>query len=355
MTMESAARRAFGIFELLEAILLQLGDPVTITRLRPVSRAWRDVIDSSPALQVACWYRHDPSLDPSDDAPAQDQQCKLNPALTALGFTITMQGDQVQWGVTDDFIVEKGEEDEDEDWILTRQSAAFSFMKRVYDKPGPWTAMLATRPPCRRIEIRCSEKEWFGVDHGYFVVSAPEDGPILLGDILAILAECQHRLEAGLDQHPGTRYLHGSFVGVPDNKDPELQGFDFYHRTLYPTPHDVSIKVAVWHADNAPAFSLRRLHHPQTKKSPNPLHEMTIHKIFEYQHMDRGFHLGPSRRYSRDRARKGLRGVEGKYGANLVAVRSYKDKSGYLGAWKHIYRLLPADEESQEPVRAQFV
>lgn len=128
--MPSPVQQVFGLYELTECIILQLNCPVEILRVQRVSRTWRDVIQNSPRLLDACWY-------PGRDAPEPSsgrQTWKLNPVYNRIGvFGVSVQ-------IRPDEIQEHG---------------SFNLTERIYDKPGSWTTILATQPPCRRIEVEC--------------------------------------------------------------------------------------------------------------------------------------------------------------------------------------------------------
>jgi hypothetical protein len=131
--MQSSVKEVFGIAELLEHILLQLGSIQDITRAQRVCRRWRNFIQDSPALQRARWYRpHGEHEDPAN-TPAWRLK-SLNPVFTSLGISIGRN----HLSPTD-----------------LREHGDFDLTKRVYDKPGSWTTMLATQPPCRFMRVEC--------------------------------------------------------------------------------------------------------------------------------------------------------------------------------------------------------
>jgi hypothetical protein len=138
--MPSSAEKTFSIYEITEHILLHLNDHVEIIRVQRVCRAWKDVIQTSPALQSACWYQ--PSNDRNSQkrsiSDQQTQSWRLNPAFNQIGVSISE--DSIKGVHLADNIQEKG---------------GFSLQKRIYDKPGSWTTMLATQPPCQRISVEC--------------------------------------------------------------------------------------------------------------------------------------------------------------------------------------------------------
>jgi hypothetical protein len=118
--MPSSVERVFGTYELVELILLKLGCPVQITRAQRVCRYWRHVIRTSLTLAKACWYL-------PHDKISDRYTYKLNPMFNSIGITplvgtISMHGD-------------------------------IDFFECFYNNPGPWKNMLATQPPCKRMEI----------------------------------------------------------------------------------------------------------------------------------------------------------------------------------------------------------
>jgi hypothetical protein len=128
--MESSIERALGICEILEHIILQLNSLDEIIRAQRVCRGWKNVIQNSPALQQACWYRpHDKGFRQQPDSP---QTFKLNPAFHRLGISTQIYTDPPE-----------------------QEQGDFDLTKRIYDKSGSWTTMLATQPPCRCIEVEC--------------------------------------------------------------------------------------------------------------------------------------------------------------------------------------------------------
>lgn len=140
LEMPSSAEQTFSVYEITEHILLQLNDNVEIIRVQRVCRTWKDVIQTSPALQSACWYqpyktRNAQTRSISDQ---QTQSWRLNPAFNQIGVSISE--DSLKEIPLADNIQEEGD---------------FSLEKRIYDKPGSWTTMLATQPPCQRISVEC--------------------------------------------------------------------------------------------------------------------------------------------------------------------------------------------------------
>lgn len=167
-------------------------------------------------------------------------------------------------------------------------------------------------------------------------------GCLLLGDVMAALAECQNRQECGVDRWAGVRHYTGQFSPVPE------QTVDLYEYRpiLQEMADDVSVKVAVsqaWGSGVYPAFSLRRVHPREEPRdtpagSPRFLHEMIVHEMV-YQ--------GDKYMWSRAR-RDGKPGPRlcgmREYEANLLAVESLQAvercQPGYLEECSRVFRLL---------------
>lgn len=122
--------RIFGIYELAESILLQLSCIKEIIRAQRVCRSWKDIVRTSPALREACWYQRRDGGGACEQ-PNGRQTWKLNPVFNQIGVLL-------QPG--------SGE---------TQENGQFDLEKQIYDEPGSWTTMLATQPPCRRMEVAC--------------------------------------------------------------------------------------------------------------------------------------------------------------------------------------------------------
>ena len=113
---------------------------------------------------------------------------------------------------------------------------------------------------------------------------------LLLGDVVAVLAECQHRQECGVDRWASIRHYKGRIFPAIDEEwmDIPLQAI------LERMADNVSVKVVVeqaWGGGTYPAFSLRRIHpQPQQGKCPTNhmhfLYELITHRMihdgFEY-------------------------------------------------------------------------
>lgn len=153
-----------------------------------------------------------------------------------------------------------------------------------------------------------------------------------MGDVMAVLAECQNRQECGEDRWTGVLHFTGRFSPITEPDEDVLP-------ILQDMADDVSIKVVVgqaWGSGEFPAFSLRRVHPPAEHCPHGPasymkfLHELIVHKMvwngYEYK-WDRQYN-GPRLRVCKT----------GEYKANLLAVRSHQGE--YLARCSHIFRLL---------------
>ncbi|KAF7177307.1 hypothetical protein CNMCM7691_005197 [Aspergillus felis] len=299
--MPSSAEQIFSIYELAEHIILQLNNAVEIIRAQRVCHNWRDVIQTSPALQEACWYRFPDTRDAQTRSISSEQAWKLNPAFNRIGISISKDtanpGDQEQGG--------------------------FSLEEDIYDKPGSWTTMLATQPPCQRMLIECYG-DYCDDDRIYYLIVFMT-GCLLMGDIMAVLAECQNRQECGLDRWGGVRHYTGRVFRWDES---EWEGYHWL--ALDRMPDNVSIKVVIelpWGQGGCPGFSLRRLY-----GSEHFLHEMILHKMIiehgqEYQWKDHGPSLDRFRPLSKT-----------KYKANLLVVKEHQE--GYLSVCSNVFRLL---------------
>ncbi|KAE8325656.1 hypothetical protein BDV39DRAFT_206778 [Aspergillus sergii] len=290
--MPSSTEQTFSIYELAEHIFLQLNDQVEIISAQRVCRNWRDVIQTSPILQEACWYQ---------SSNTGVHTWKLNPAFNRIGVSISK--DIGHHKKAKDGLQEKGD---------------FSLRERIYDTPGSWTTMLATQPPCQRMLVECYGD--YCDDDIIFYQIVSMSGCLLMGDIMAILAECQNRQQYGLDRWGGVIHYTGRLLQWDESKWDE----SYWVTALERMPDSVSIKVAIelpWGAGGCPGFSLRRL-----DGSKDFLHEMILHKMIleggqEYQN-----EYGDNSRYDPE------------YKPNLLVVREHQE--GYLSDSSNIFRLL---------------
>lgn len=139
LKMPSSAEQTFLIYELTEHIILQLDDPVEILRAQRVCRRWRDLIQTSPVLHVACWYQSSSKLKHAQTRPISDEKAwRLNPAFDQIGVPLPKSPG------------------EDADLIDELQTKGhFMFDANLDDTPLSWMAMLATQPPCQQMLIEC--------------------------------------------------------------------------------------------------------------------------------------------------------------------------------------------------------
>ncbi|KAB8217931.1 hypothetical protein BDV33DRAFT_131939 [Aspergillus novoparasiticus] len=298
--MASSAEQTFNIYELAEHILLQLNNPAEIIRVQRVCRTWRDIIQTSSMLQETCWYQSSKTMDAQTRSISSEQTWKLNPAFNRIGVSISEA---------------KGQHEELKGGL--QEKGNFSLEERIYDKPGSWTTMLATQPPCQRMLVQCYSD--YSDDEMIFYQIVSMTGSLLMGDIMAILAECQNRQQCGLDRWCGVRHYTGQLVRWEEGY------WEPYHWVaLENMPDDVSIKVAIelpWGSGGCPGFSLRRL-----DGSEHFLHEMILHKMI----LDDGQEY--KWEYSVDP------GDKTEYKPNLLVVREHQES--YLSDSSNIFRLL---------------
>ncbi|KAK5656638.1 hypothetical protein OQA88_4618 [Cercophora sp. LCS_1] len=234
--------RVLNTYELLERILAHVDNICDIIRSRLVCHRWKTVIDESPTVQLACWYRAQPApatprkndQGQSVDDRAKKPAWRLNPVFNALGLHITTEDP-------------RGTGTEEE-------NVNFDMRKRIYDKPGSWESMLATQPPTQLIEVAC----WGEKGDNMFYLVESLHGPILVGDVMAVLAECQHRRDAGMGPWAGARQETGQLYPVTGQEC----AYEDWSHVIRAMPADVHVNVAVlqaWSSGIVPGFSLRRL------------------------------------------------------------------------------------------------
>lgn len=182
------------------------------------------------------------------------------------------------------------------------------------------------------------------MDRHYLVKST--DAPLLMGDVMAVLAECQNRQERGLDRWAGVLHYTGQLEvwSAAQQEDWDPLG---WRANLEQMDGSFSIKVVVsmpFASGEFPAFSMRRVDKREQggKGSEGEgegfLHELVVHEMIRADGLE---HRGEGKR--RGYAVVGSVCEQGgPYRANLVAVRGYE--GGYLWNCRHVYRLL-ADVE----------
>ncbi|PKY00001.1 hypothetical protein P168DRAFT_276928 [Aspergillus campestris IBT 28561] len=290
--MSSTTEKAFSIYELSERILLCLDNYLEIIRAQRVCCTWRDVIQTSPALQGFCWYRPNNIKDTQTQSISGEEGWILNPAFNRMAVSIS----------------------KNETCGVLHDQGNFTLKERIYDKPGSWTTMLATQPPCQRMVVEFNGDYSDDDILSYLILST--HGYLLAGDVMAVLAECQNRVQHSLD-----------ITGVTYHEDGQLiPWFSAWWDSsswlgLREIPDDVSIKVASelsWGMGSHPVFSLQRLDNQNYF-----LHEMIIYNGQKYQG-NSSFSFVPS--------------CTTEYEANLLVVREHQ--KGYLSDCSHIYRLL---------------
>ncbi|PKX90717.1 F-box protein [Aspergillus novofumigatus IBT 16806] len=284
--MPSSAEQTFSIYELAELIILQLNNPVEIARAQRVCRNWRDVIQTSPALQEACWYQSN-TRDAQTRSISSEQTWKLNPAFNRIGISISRDA------------AKGGDQDQGD----------FSLGEDIYDKPGSWTTMLATQPPCQRMLFECYGDYCDDEIMSYLIVSRA--GSLLMGDVMAVVAECRNRQQYGLDRWCGVRHYTGQLVRwEEDYWEP------YSWVALDDMPENVSINVAI---EMPFGFGAHFLHEMI-------LHKMIMPKGHEYR-WDYASSVPQYRPVSKS-----------KYKANLLAVQQHQE--GYLSTCSNVFRLL---------------
>ncbi|KAL4886096.1 hypothetical protein BJY04DRAFT_213632 [Aspergillus karnatakaensis] len=301
--------KALAVNELVENILVQVGHQTEIIRAQRVCRRWRELILSSPALLEACWYRPSKSLEAMPE-PLKGQSGPswvFNPFFTRLGLEIK-KDDTRPWGRKVDVFQEIGD---------------FSWEDRIYDKPGSWTTMLATDPPCGQMIVECYSDEWM-VDDMTFYLLRSRDERLLMGDVMAVLAECQNRQECGVDRWGSILHTKGRLIRY------EAIDWDSSDWLIVPdTPSHATIDVAVsepWGGYDYPAFSLTRLPDPDRF-----VFEMTLHEMVPYWENKApckfSGHQGPLSSYWRVCK-------TGQYTANLLVKKP--DTQWYLSKCSHL-------------------
>lgn len=162
---------------------------------------------------------------------------------------------------------------------------------------------------------------------------------LLLGDVMAGLAECLNRQERAVDGWAGVRHYTGGLVPVTEVEWSKLKFGS--SSILEEMPHNVLVKVAVeqaWGAGRYPSYSFRRLY-PHTELGGYPtgamcsLHELTLYKTI-HDGIKYKWH-GWKRRREKERA---FVCKTGEYEANLLALEEEHD--GYLAECSHIFRFL---------------
>lgn len=157
-----------------------------------------------------------------------------------------------------------------------------------------------------------------------FYLIASRAGPLLMGDIMAVLAECRNRQDCGIDRWGGLRHYTGELVRWEEEK------WEPYHwAALDRMPDDVSINVAIempWGYGGCPAFSLRRVYGTERFLHEMILHEMIMDQGHEYQWAETS--SGPQYRPVN----------KSKYRANLLAVKEHRGR--YLSTCSTVFRLL---------------
>lgn len=174
----------------------------------------------------------------------------------------------------------------------------------------------------------------------YYLIESMSGG-LLMGDVMAVLAECQNRQTYGVDRWAGVIHYTGRFRPVPESSDPEFWDYPTWQDILEKMADDVSVKVAVaqaWNLEMSPAFSLRRLSPPESGEPPTIaeqsssfLHELIVHPMISIYGVEYQWDWWDSR--SHDSVIK-----LGEYEGNLVAVKEHPRV--FLAEYSHTLRLL---------------
>ncbi|KAL4981510.1 hypothetical protein BDW68DRAFT_192890 [Aspergillus falconensis] len=152
--MPPPTQKTFGVYELTERILLHLNNHLDIIR-----------------AQRSYWYQRNTTEDAHmQPVTAGGEVWKLNPAFNCIGVSVSKDTST------------------NADWVGQLQDKGdFSLGEHIYDEPGSWTTMLATRPPCQRMLVECCSDYSHDQTMTYLIVSMTRH--LLMGDIMAVLAD----------------------------------------------------------------------------------------------------------------------------------------------------------------------
>lgn len=176
--MSSSIERVFGTFELLADIFSHL-DYKDILRCQRVCRTWQGVVRGSPTVRQAAWYPpyEPPGSDTWTYKPPRLQKAglgttggypiyELHPVLKSLRFRLDTG---FSYDNFTSFI---------DGWDISPELNKFRI------RPGSWSNMLATSPPCPELWV-----EFIDVESTYRVIKPGAGKPVLLHHIFDFLAE----------------------------------------------------------------------------------------------------------------------------------------------------------------------
>ncbi|KAI9733890.1 MAG: Transcriptional regulator [Cirrosporium novae-zelandiae] len=235
--MATSTARIFAVYELVELILYNLSSMEEILQAQRVCRTWKTIIKKSKSIRQALWYAVPDGSYNIDTLPTVNKSIsplwKLNPMIARLGISLNVH----ETGHADVSLIPNNVYD----------TGDVDLTKGIYDIPGSWATMLATQPPCRMYLIEC-QSDW-----------------LLLGDLMAVLAEAQNRQKGGVDRWAGVVHYSASLYPTKSPEFPEDASrglIDEERRSILEAmDNNVSVKVVVsqaWGSGDYPAFSLKQ-------------------------------------------------------------------------------------------------
>jgi hypothetical protein len=334
-----AAEQVISVTELLENILSHL--PIHhILLCQRICRTWYNLINTSPVLLRACWFTPDTvqfgtvdTIRSVDSSTSPDFQ--INPCVSHLGIQTKRQHSFFSYAES------RSPEDKDKN-----ERGVIDLRKLIYEKPGSWTGMFVTQPPCRYMQVECYSN-YTDDETMYYLIESPNEHALRLGDLLATLAEAQNRQTCGVDRWAGIRHILLEFYPTREVEHPGMAYYDFLdndrREILDLLPAEMAVNVAVtqaWDSGTYPAFSLRRLNPaPQTDRPIRPSdgkawrYEMNMHAMIDErgEYIWEGHLWGQKEQYASNPLYK-----NGHYAAQMLLVPEQTD--GYLSKWSHVYQ-----------------
>ncbi|KAI9667326.1 MAG: hypothetical protein M1821_000141 [Bathelium mastoideum] len=276
----SAAHRLQAIPELLELLLLNL-PPQRVLQYQSVCRTWKSLINTSPALLRALWY--EPSATKRDDIKSKEFPCcSFNPLLTYHGFETSagLKRRQSTSKVRSQDILDELLSHVEEppgaipsaryDASIEQHPFRHLFLdlaKLIDDTPGSWTSMLALQPPTRWVAVVLSSSRDPGDTMYYLIESAHANG-LRLGELIAVLAECQARQGSGVDARDN-RYLNHALIlplAVPAMPLQKSESYIERNEELFGRIDEAAdakvVIISEWFWNQEPVFMLKQ------KKAP---------------------------------------------------------------------------------------